>query len=246
MKRITQIFAHRGAMGTHPENTMAAFKESHRVGADGIELDVQLSRDGVPVVIHDETVDRTSNGTGWVKDLTWSELRQLDFGAPYADSFAGERIPSLEEVLSWIAHTPLTLNIELKNGIVRYPGLEDKVITLVQQYGLEGKVIVSSFNHYSLVDVKQRYPHIETAILFMEGLYEPWRYAREIGASGLHCLLPVAVPEFLQAAAAAGMPVRPFNVNREEDVVRLMQGGCDAIFTNWPERARELREQFAR
>lgn len=238
---MTKIIAHRGSAGTHPENTMPAFEEALRVGADGLELDVQMTKDGVLVLIHDEKVDRTSDGKGWVKDFTFAEIRQLDFGVTFSEAFAGTRIPTLEEVLARFGGTALEFHIELKNGIVRYPGLEDKVMALVQEYGLEERVTLSSFNHYSLVDIHRSCPHMKTAILFMEGLYEPWHYARSIGASALHCNLPVAVPEFLQGAALDGMPVRPFIVNNETHIKNLILARCDGIFTDYPEKALTIR-----
>lgn len=241
---MTKIIAHRGSAGTHPENTMEAFVEADRVGADGIELDVQMTKDGALVIIHDAKVDRTSNGKGWVKDFTLADIQALDFGSPFSEEFSGVTIPTLEEVLDWVVGTSLELHIELKNGIVRYPGLEDKVIERVQQYRIEDRVILSSFNHYSLVDIHRKYPQIETAILFMEGLYEPWHYARSIGASGLHCNLPVAVPEVLRGAAQDGMPVRPFTVNQAKHMRYVIQAGCAGMFTDYPEKALEMRAEL--
>lgn len=240
---MTEIIAHRGSTGTHPENTMPAFEEAYRVGADGIELDVQMTKDGALVIIHDERIDRTSNGKGWVKDFTLEELRQLDFGTHHSDAFAGTKIPTLEEVLEWVVPTQLHLHIELKNGVVRYDGLEDRVVEWVHHYELVERVTISSFNHYSLVYVHRKHPHIETAILFMEGLYEPWHYARSIGASGLHCNLPVAVPEFLAGAVQDGMPVRPFIVNKKKHIQKLIEANCAGIFTDYPERALAIRKK---
>ncbi|RXI97798.1 glycerophosphodiester phosphodiesterase [Anaerobacillus alkaliphilus] len=237
----TLIFAHRGSAGTHPENTMDAFQAALDAGADGIELDVQLTKDFIPVVIHDETVERTTNGTGWVKDLTLAELQQLDAGSWFSPSFSTARIPTLQEVLQWVSGTQLILNIELKNGIVRYPDIEKKVLELVEQFNLMDRVIISSFNHYSLVEINQLNSEIETAILFMEGLYEPWNYAKGIGASGLHCFLAVAVPELIIGAAKAGTPVRPFTVNEDHHIQALISGGCSAIITDWPEKAFKIR-----
>lgn len=243
----TLIFAHRGSKGTHPENTMIAFEEAYRVGAEGLELDVQLTKDGIPVVIHDEKVDRTTNGEGWVKDFTLTELKQLDAGSWFDPQFAGEQVPTLEEVLIWLRSKPkkLSLNIELKNGPVIYPELEEKVLELVQTYQLQEQIIFSSFNHYSLVKLHQLQPEVETAILFMEGLYEPWDYARSIGASSLHCFLPVATSELLQRAQEKGTPVRPFTVNEDDHLYALMKGGCAAVITDWPEKALQIRGSLA-
>ncbi|ADU28931.1 glycerophosphodiester phosphodiesterase [Evansella cellulosilytica] len=242
MNTNTLIFAHRGAAGTHPENTMEAFKAAKLAGADGIEFDVQMTKDRVLVVIHDETVDRTTNGTGWVKDFTYDQLKQLDAGSWFDESFQKANIPTLEEVFKWAANTSLLLNVELKNGVVQYEGIEEAVIDLIKQYKLEDRTVISSFNHYSLVEVNRLDSKLETAILFMEGLYEPWNYAKNVGATGLHCFLPVAVPELLVGARANHVQVRPFTVNEEKHMYGLIRGQCDAIITDWPEKAVQVRE----
>lgn len=239
-----KIFGHRGSAGNRPENTLVSFQEAARAGADGIELDVQLSKDGVPVILHDERVNRTTNGEGWVKDLTFAELRALDAGGWFAEEFRGEKIPSLDEVLEWLVSTDLVVNIELKTGVFRYEGIEERVLDLVKKHKLEERVILSSFNHYSLVEARRLHPTIETAILFMEGLYEPWNYAKTVGAQGLHCYLPVAVPELLQGAAEANMPVRPFTVNDEAVMEKLIRGGAAGFFTDHPERAVAVRRNL--
>jgi glycerophosphoryl diester phosphodiesterase len=244
---LTRVFGHRGSAGTHPENTMAAFEEAARVGAEGIEFDIQLSKDGIPVIIHDETLDRTTDGNGWVKDFTFDELQRLDAGSWFDGQFRGVQIPSLEEVLDWATGNSLLLNLELKTGLVRYPQIEEKVIRLVDQYSLTERVIISSFNHYSLVEVRNIHSDIETAILFMEGIFEPWKYAGSIGAKGLHCHWPIAtVPEIMEGAQKAGSPVRPFTVNKEEHMRLFFQNGCSGIFTDWPKLALEFRAEMAK
>jgi len=215
---------------------MASFREAARVGADGIELDVQLTKDGVPVILHDEQLDRTTNGKGYLQDHTYDQLLALDAGN-------GERIPRLHDVLDWMRGNSIVLNIELKNGLIRYPQLEEIVVRMVEEFQLEERVIISSFNHYSLVDVRRLNPSLETAILYMEGLYEPWNYARTVGASALHCFWPAAQPELLQGAAEHGMPLRPFTVNDESFAKRLIAAGCSAIFTDFPEQALSWRRE---
>lgn len=240
----TQIFGHRGSAGTHPENTMVSFQAASDAGADGIELDIQLTKDGIPVIIHDETIDRTTDGTGWVRDFTYEELKEYDAGSNFHKDFKGERIPSLEEFLEWAVDKSLLLNLELKNGIVHYPGLEKIVLRLADKYQLKNRVIISSFNHYSLKEIRKLDQEIETALLFMEGLYEPWNYAKTVEAQGLHCFLPVAVPELLAGAAEARMPVRPFTVNEEKHIDSLIKAGCSAIITDWPEKAVSIRQDL--
>lgn len=241
----TLVFGHRGSAGTHPENTMESFQAALDAGAEGIEFDVHLTKDLVPVILHDETVDRTTNGTGWIKDLTYLELQELDAGSWFAPSFKGASIPSLEEVLQWAAPTRLLLNIELKSGVVRYQGIEKIILDLLYKYNLKDRVILSSFNHYSVVEIHQLDPEIETAIIFMEGIYEPWDYAKRIGAHGLHCYIPVAVPELLMGARKAGMPVRPFTVNEESHITSLIKGEASAIITDWPEKAVQIRKALS-
>lgn len=239
--RMAQIFAHRGSSGTHPENTMASFIEAERVNADGIELDVQMTRDGHLVVIHDERVDRTTNGRGWVKDLTLKEIKRLHVRSRKIRS---ERIPTLREVLKWSEGNHLIINIELKTGLVQYPGLEEKVVQLVREIGLGGRVILSSFNHYSVKQVHQLDGRLETAILFMEGLFEPWKYAKSIGARGLHCHWKSASKSVINGAADANMPLRPFTVNRRVHIRKFLESGCRGLFTDYPEKAVQIRNKL--
>lgn len=244
MKNKTLIYAHRGSSSSHPENTMESFEAALNDGADGIEFDVQLTKDGVPVIIHDETVDRTTNGKGWVKDYTFSDLRELDAGSTFHSSFKDAKIPSLEEFFQWVSKTDLLLNMELKSGVVRYPEIEKISLQYIDRYGLRERTIISSFNHYSLVEINRLNDQIETAILYMEGIYEPWNYAKGIGAQGLHCFLPVAVPEIIRGALEAGLAIRPFTVNEKDHIFQLMKAGCTAIITDYPERAKQIRESL--
>ena len=214
-QKTTLIFAHRGASGEYPENTLLAFQKAAEQGADGLEFDVQLTKDQVPVVIHDEKLEpnhrryRLGAGSyfGGIEEVGCRELER-----PFLPR---GKIPTLEEVLAWANEHVIKLNIELKTGLKPYPGL----VAIVAGSGgsisiWKNRVILSSFNHYSLVEVRDNcIPDIETAILFMEGLYQPWEYAKRVGAKGLHCFLPVAQAELLMGAAQAGMPVRPFTVN---------------------------------
>ncbi|HET7629626.1 MAG TPA: glycerophosphodiester phosphodiesterase, partial [Bacillales bacterium] len=208
---MIEIYAHRGSSGSYPENTMIAFREAERAGADGIEFDVQMSKDDELVVIHDEKVNRTTNGKGWVREHTLKELKQLNAGVK---TKRHESIPTFEEVLAWAQDSALKLNIELKTGLIPYAGIEEKLVEYIHRYGLSDRVIVSSFNHYSVEKIHKINPELETAILFMEALFEPWKYAKSIGASGLHGYWKIATPELIHDAHAAGMAFRPFTVNR--------------------------------
>lgn len=238
---MTQIIAHRGSSGTHPENTMASFIEAERVQADGIEFDVQMTKDGELVIIHDERVDRTTDGQGWVKNFTLEEIKRLHIRSKKMPS---EKVPTLKEVLNWAAGNHLLLNIELKTGLVQYPQLEKRVIEMIQEADLSKRVILSSFNHFSVEKVHKLDANLETAILFMEGLFEPWKYAKSIGANNLHCHWRAASKEFIEGTVQANMPFRPFTLNRKSYIRKFLNLGCHGLFTDYPEKALIIKRKI--
>lgn len=222
-----QVWAHRGASAYAPENTIEAFVLAAEQGADGIELDVQLSADGELVVIHDETTDRTAGQPGTVAGLTVAELRRID-----------PRIPTLAEVFDAVRPTRMRVNVELKNGINFYPGIEQKALAAIDRSGLRERVLVSSFNHYSLKTLQQLDADIPLGLLFAEGLYLPWEYAASFGAAAIHPALPfLQVPGVVEYAHAAGVAVNVWTVNEDEHLDACVRLGVDAIITNHPDRA---------
>lgn len=233
-------FAHRGAAGHYPENTMLAFAKALELGATGIESDVQMTRDGQLILIHDETLQRTAGTAEWVKDLTLAEIKQLEVGSWFHADYVGERIPTLEELLDLVSGTDALVNLELKTGVVLYPGIEQKVLDTVRRYGLSERIIISSFNHYSLVECKSLAPDIRTGILYMEGLYEPWNYAKRIGADALHAYQYALTPELVAEAKAAGVVYHPFTVNDPKVMQALIAAGVAGIITDFPDRLAEL------
>ena len=144
---MTKNFAHRGFSGKYPENTLLAFEKAVEAQTDGIELDVQLTKDGEIVIIHDETIDRTTNGKGLVVDYTYEELEKFDASYIYTGQFGFNKIPTLREYFNLIKDTNIITNIELKTGINEYQGIEEKVYNLIKEFQLEDRVIISSFNH---------------------------------------------------------------------------------------------------
>ncbi len=142
-----KIFAHRGSSGTHPENTLAAFRAAAALPIDGVEIDVHLTKDGEVVVIHDEKINRTTNGKGYVKDMTLEELQQYDAGSWFSEEWGGERVPTLDEVLEIYEDTSHRLNIEIKSDIFPYDGLVEKVLTIANNRGMADRLLLSSFNH---------------------------------------------------------------------------------------------------
>lgn len=237
---MTLIFAHRGSSKAEPENTMPAFKQALKDGSDGIELDVQLTKDGEVVVIHDEKVDRTTNGKGYVKDFNLKELQILNANNKFP-KLQKVKIPTLKEVLDWFSDKKLILNIELKNGIIPYPDLEEKVIQMIRLYQLEDRIILSSFNHYSIVKCYQLAPDIEIAPIYRSGIFMPWVYAQSIRAKGLHPHYSAAPNQMIEESLHNGIAVRPYTVNKEKDMKRLIVAGCSAIITNYPKKAVYIR-----
>lgn len=235
-----KVFAHRGASHYAPENTLPAFALAAAQGADGIELDVHLSKDGELVVIHDETLDRTTDGTGLVRDHTLAQLQAL-CADNHMPGFADARIPTLREVLELIRPTPLLVNIELKTGVLWYEGIEQKALDLVREMGMADRVIWSSFNHYSIETVRQLAPEAETAYLYSDIICGVERYAAAHGVRGLHPgLWNVKMADLLQRYLASGLAVRVWTVDAAADLRWLLAAGADVI-TNDPPLALTVR-----
>ncbi|WP_339060268.1 glycerophosphodiester phosphodiesterase [Tepidibacillus marianensis] len=235
MRRV-QVIAHRGASAISPENTMVAFRRAIEVGADAIETDVQLTKDGHLILIHDELVNRTTNGTGWVKDYTLQQLRKLDAGSWFSKSYQYEKIPTLDDFFTFIQSSKIWVNIEIKNGLFPYPGIEEKLILKIREYQMTSRVVVSSFNHYSLFKFHHLAPDIKTAVLYMTGIFEPWTYAKRIGAIGLHPYKEVVSKRLIVHAHQLGMTVYPFTVDDPKEMKELNNLGVDGIMTNVPDR----------
>lgn len=238
-----KIFAHRGYSGKYPENTMAAFQAAAKLPIFGVELDVHLTKDNQIVVIHVETINRTSNGSGFVKDLTLEELRRYDFGSWFGEEFSGEKIPTLSEVLELFCKTKIMVNIELKSDIFVYAGLEEKVLREVEAYGMEDQVIISSFDHEAVRRIAHIDPNVENAALFANMILNVVNYQKEIPAKALHVALPTAVRKSVLEAIQQNSIVRVYTVNEIEHAEILLNIGVDAIFTDEPEKMLNFMKQ---
>lgn len=237
---MTAIWAHRGASAAAPENTLPAFELAIAHGADGIELDVQLSADGVPVAIHDESLQRTTGVKAEVGDLSATELANLDAGKDWP-GFSGTGIPSLAEVMHLVAPTGLRINVELKDSKRPYPGLAAQVLQLAESAGLVGRTIVSSFNHRSLKRQLGNPKHLPVGMLYSDLLYKPWRYAAKLGAQALHPPLYATTRKLIRKCHEHHQLVNVWTVNDDDDIERMIRYEADAIITDVPDRARELR-----
>lgn len=235
-KRIMKVWAHRGASAHAPENTMPAFQLANILQADGIELDVQLTRDGVPVVIHDERVDRVSDGTGWVKDYTLDEIRRLNVGVHFP-AYGRVEIPTLKEVYDYVKTTDMLVNVELKNNVIHYEMLEEKILALAECAGIEDRIIYSSFNHQSLKRIKDLKPGTKIAFLYSDGFMDMDEYGERHGAYAIHpSLNNVQNTSIVDACHAKGMKVHVWTVNEEVDFERMREVNVDAVITNYVER----------
>lgn len=239
----TKVWAHRGASGWDtqyaPENTMPAFEKAAQMGADGIELDVQLARDGEIVICHDERIDRTSDGSGWLKDYTLAELRQFSFSKTHPE-FGFVPVPTLEEFFSFMKGTNLTVNIELKTGVIYYDCLEEKVLDLARRMGLEDRIIYSSFNHYSLQKLKQIDPEAQVGLLCGENFIDVPKYPALLDAIAVHPAFRTLTDDYIDQCHACGLAVHTWTVDVKSDMKHLCDAGVDAFITDCPDSGRRV------
>lgn len=232
--------AHRGASGHAPENTMAAFHEAFKMKADYIEIDVQMSKDGELVLIHDTTLDRTTNGTGYVGDHTLEELKQLDAGSWFSDEFAGEKIPTFEEVLDAF-RGKIGILVELKSPEL-YPGIEEKVANALKERNMDkprnNKIIIQSFNHDSVLTTKALLPRIPVGVLAGMSWKDVTDQELEEFASYADYFNPnmnILDAELVDRIHDIGMDIWPYTVREKEQADRLLKLGVDGIITDFPE-----------
>lgn len=237
--RTTKIWAHRGSSGFAPENTIPAFEVAKELDIDGIELDVQMTKDGELVVIHDETINRTSDGKGWVKDMTLEQLRQYNF-AKNKPAFGFVTIPTLREVYELFQDTDYVINVELKTSVIPYD-IEEKVHELTVEMGMENQVIYSSFSHASILKMQQYVTKEQTAFLFCDGWLDAASYGAAHNVQALHPdMTYLELEKTVEECHQNGMKVHVWTVNEEEHALKLHDMGVDAIITNHPGKMREL------
>lgn len=243
VKPVTKIWGHRGASGYAPENTLEAFKLAAEMGADGVELDVQMTKDGEIVVVHDERIDRVSDGRGNVADYTLQELKQFNFNKTHPEYAPVCRIPTLKEVLECLKDTGLFVNIELKTGIYFYEGIEKKVTELVKEMGYENRVLYSSFNHRSVLKVREYQPDARLAFLYSHELANTAQYAK---INGVHAVNPSVTctlyEDEIRECLRNNIGINVWTVNSEADMKRLISMGVDAMITNYPDKGVKINE----
>lgn len=238
------IVAHRGASKLAPENTMAAFNKCYQQGAHGIETDVQLTKDNIPVLLHDETLKRTTNRKGYLNDYTYQQLQEVDAGSWFGEEFTGERIISLESFLKWAKQKTLYLNLELKNNKIDYKHLEEIVYELLKYYRLLNRTTISSFNSTSIKRMKSFNSHVEIAYLTSKKKKNLVSFATYIGANALHIKYRLLQQNVIKQCQQAKMNLRVYTVNRPVHMRKCFHYGCNSIITDYPKTGIEHYNQF--
>ncbi len=233
------VVGHRGAAGMAPENTMLSFERAVSLGVDAIELDVHLCRDGVPVVIHDHSVDRTTDGHGLVADLTVDQLKRLNAAARFEADVVHAEIPTLDEVLSW-AHRKTRVVIELKD--TRNPALVKSTLDLVQRHDMLRDVMLISFDHFALREARQICRDVCTGALYVGRPVDPVGLAAACGADALCPHWASILREDVDLAHRAGLAVCVWTVNQPAEIEAALSLGLDSVTSDVPDRLLARRE----
>lgn len=250
MSQLPANISHRGGRHWAPENTLVAFKMSLDIGVDGLELDVQRCASGELVVIHDELVNRTTNGVGLVEAITFEELQRLDAGSfwheEYEDAarvnFKGERIPLLKDVLELVGGRAV-VNVELKNAPIQYPGIEDDLIDLLSDYKHRDKIIVSSFDHKLMYSLKEKNSGLSIALLADALFVDVVQLAKQIGADYWHPCFDSLRQEAVEEAHAAGLKVNAWTINTAREWKMAADWELDGVITDAPHAYKAFLEK---
>ena len=237
----TRVIAHRGFSGHAPENTLVAIRKAIAAGADMVEVDVTVTADGHVICLHDETLDRTTDGSGLPSNLSLAEIKQLDAGSWFSPDYAGERIPTLAEVLETVK-SRILINVEIKSEAVEHD-VVSKVAALIAEHGMLDEVVVSSFSPEALRRMKTTDPTVVTATLFNKELHtgrDPLEIVLEVGSRGFNISSKRVTPEMIDRCHRHGIPVAVYTVNEASDMLRLMEMGVDAVFSDHPDRMLEV------
>ncbi len=229
---MTKIYGHRGLSSLYPENTMIAYRKAYEAGMDGIELDVHMTKDGELVLIHDYILDRTTEGTGFIKDFNYKDIKKLNAGKKFNERFASEKIPALKEVLKFFENKDFGINIEIKAGYRFYKDIEKKVIDEIYKYYNKDKIIISSFDHYSILRCKEIDASIKTGALVEASLYKPWDYLNKLKADYIHPQFLSVTDDFIDEAANEGYKINTYTVDDIKMIKHFIDKNLNIIITN--------------
>ena len=234
------VIAHRGASAYYPENTLPSFEGAIAMGADMVELDVQLSSDNEVVVFHDEKISRCTDGRGKIADHTLAKLKKLDAGSWYDKKFKNARIPTLAEVLG-VCKNKIAVNIEIKTeavGKMFFGGIEEECLKIVEQAGMRKHVVFSSFDPRAIMHLKQIDDTVTVAVLFEKKHYGsklPSDIIESVGADTFNCSCAEFNKTWLANIKSNNIPVNIYTVNDEKNMKRFINMGVNGIFTNNPD-----------
>src|SRR5690625_3059748 len=235
-----KIFAHRGASKYAPENTMPAFNLAEKQGADGIELDLQLTKDNIPVILHDEKLKRTTNGIGFLKDCTLKDLKQLDAGYWFNREFKNTKILSFQDFLEWFIDTDLLLNAELKTNIFEYRGIEESVLKLIEKYNVKNRTTITSFNEKTIERVRKLDSNIQLGWLTSKAIPQIDQFLDHIGANQVHIKTSLVPSKMINHLNDQKIPFRVYTVNRPIHFRRALKVNAEGIFTDVPDQMKHL------
>ena len=234
--KFPMIIAHRGASAYAPENTMAAFKKALLLGAEWVEFDVRLTQDEELVILHDETLDRTTDGTGRVEEHTWDEIRQFDAGSWFSDHFVGEKVPHFSEVLAFLKSHHLCANVEMKSSEGACRSIARETVSLLNQSGIhQNTILLSSFEFDSLQYTREESKDIAIGMLFEE-LPEDWYSKAElIKPVSIHLNEEYVTSEVVSEICSKGFQVFVYTVNDAKRAHQLLTMGVSSLFSNYPD-----------
>lgn len=239
---MTKIIGHRGYAALYPENTMLSFKKAYEHGADGIELDIHMSVDKAIIVIHDPTLNRTTNQKGRVNQLSLDEIKNARIKNGLF-KITDEQVPTLKEVMDWIITTDMTLNIEIKG--VTEGVLEEELLKLLSHYDMKERIIISSFNLESLLYIEKIDSSYDTALLTDKDLGEPWIYLESHGIKSVHPYGKSYMTDAKrQEVVGYNLPARVYTVNRAKEIQYWLEEEIDAIITDEVEVAVKLKKDY--
>jgi len=247
-KKGVIVIAHRGASAYRPENTMIAFERAIELDADMIELDVVLSKDGIPVIFHDAKLNKHTNGKGLVGRYTLKELKKLDAGSWFSGAFSNQKIPTLEEVLKF-ARERVALNIEIKKQKTDYQNgyVEQKCLKLVRKYDMDEHVLLSSFDYAALSNLKELAPEIPLALLYDKAQSNqslPHELVQRYRVDAFNCSYNELSKKRLDSLKRNNIPSFIYTVDQESKMRKLLDLGVSGIFTNKPDVLNRVIESY--